>query len=65
MVTTSSPSQGEHYAGTIALIGPVQPGDGEPNAATTIASQGVTVFPDPALLSQTPTRVSLLRTCVG
>jgi hypothetical protein len=56
---------GERCAGTIALVGPVQPGDGEPSATTTIASQGVTVFPNPAPLSQTPTWISSLRTCVG
>jgi hypothetical protein len=56
---------GEHCAGTIALVGLVQPGDGVPSTATTIASQGVTAFLDPVSLSQMSTRISSLRTCVG
>jgi hypothetical protein len=65
MATMCSLSQGERCAGTIALVGPVQLGDSEPSVSTTIAWQGVTVFPDPAPLSWTPTRVSSLRTYVG
>jgi hypothetical protein len=43
----------------------MQQGDGMLSAATTIASQGVTVFPDLAPLSQTSTWISSPRTYVG
>jgi hypothetical protein len=56
---------GERYAGTDALARHVPPGDGVPSATVVIASRRVTVFPDPAPLSQTPTRISSLRICVG
>jgi hypothetical protein len=62
---TSSPSSGELCAGTAVLVGLAQPGDGVPNAATTIASQGVTVCPVPAPLSQTLTLSLSVRTYVG
>jgi hypothetical protein len=50
-MTMSSPSLGERYAGTIVLVGLVQPGDGVPSVATTIASWRVMVCPVLALLS--------------
>jgi hypothetical protein len=49
--TMSSPSLGEHCAGTVALVRHVPPGDGVPSATAIIASLGMTVFPDPVPLS--------------
>jgi hypothetical protein len=59
LLLPSHPTDGDHKlsqlggccAGTIALVGPAQSGDGKPSIATTIASQGVTTFPNPAPLS--------------
>jgi hypothetical protein len=56
---------GEPCAGIVALVGHTPPGDGEPDATTVIALRRVMVFPDPTPLSQTPTRISLLRIYVG
>jgi hypothetical protein len=65
MATMSSPSLGERCAGTIALVRHVPPGDGVPSATAIIALRGVTVFPDPAPFSWTPTWIFSLRVCVG
>jgi hypothetical protein len=63
--TTSSPNLGEPCASIIALVRHAPPGDGEPSATAVIALRRVMVFSDPAPLSQTPTRISSLRICVG
>jgi hypothetical protein len=67
------PTDGDHelsqpggrFAGIVALARHVPLGDVEPSATAVIALRRVMVFPDPAPLSQTPTRTSSLRICVG
>jgi hypothetical protein len=63
--TMSSPNLGERCAGIVTLVRHAPHDDGEPSATAVIALQRVMVFLDPAPLSQTPTRISSLRICVG
>jgi hypothetical protein len=65
MVTTSSPNLRERCAGIVTLVRHALPGDGEPSATVVFALRRVMVFPDPAPLSQTSTRISSLRIYIG